>query len=102
MNITIKINDDKEIIMQPEKENQNIKQVTTGKTLVIYKYELANHLLSKGFSIKKIKPNTITNEGLIFIFYSGKGIKREINRWNWESKKQEQQEEIITEEGDKI
>lgn len=101
MNITITINDDKEIIVQPEKENQ-IKQITTGKTIVIYKYELANHLLSKGFSIKKIKPNTITNEGLIFLFYSEKGIRKEINRWNWESKKQEQKEEIITEEGDKI
>ena len=106
MNITIKINDDREIIMEPEKENHNTKKMTVGKPVFIYGYELANQLIFKGFSIKKIMPNNISNEGLIFSFYNVKGIENEIKKWSRKKYNQiddEQQEEIIiTEEGDKI
>lgn len=105
MNITIKINDDKEIIMQPEKENQSIKKMTVGKPVFIYGYELANHLINKGFSIKKIMPNNISNEGLIFSFHNVKGIENEIKKWSrkkYNQMDEQQEDEIITEEGDMI
>lgn len=79
MNITIKINDDKEIIMQPEKENQSIKKRTRKKPVSVWEYELANHLLQNGFMMKKIY---YRDNGFLFSFYNTEDIKNEMKKWS--------------------
>lgn len=79
MNITIAINDGNQVTV----EQENIKKKIIGKPILVYEYELANHLLIEGFILRKILPNTKTNEGYVFSFHNTEGIKHKMKRWNW-------------------
>lgn len=92
MNISITINDDNQVIV----EQENSKKRTIGKPVLVFELELANYLLSKEYSMRKILPNTNTNEGLIFSFHNVEGIKQEMKKWNWQ-RHQTIREEIIPE-----
>ena len=49
MNINITINDGNQVTV----EQENTKKKTIGKPIFVYEFELANHLLFKGFKNRK-------------------------------------------------
>lgn len=98
MNITITINDDKEIKVEQVNGSQNelvsknilsTKPITIGKPILIYEYELANLLLSKGFKMKNIAFSKKEGEegNFVFFFYRVKEIKEICYLWNKEKNK---------------
>lgn len=92
MNISITINDDNHVIV----EQENSKKKTIGKPVMVFELELANYLLSKEYSIRRILPNTNIDGALVFSFHNVEGIKQEMKKWNWQ-RHQTTGEEIIPE-----
>lgn len=80
MNITITINEDKEV--KVEKVQPDNKPKIFGKPFCIRDMELANYLLDRGFSIQNIaysdKP---CKDGMAYFFYNSNGIGKAIKKY---------------------